>query len=592
MILLSLLSLFYCSMIAQENPDWRSDGADLMAAGKFDEMLILANELIETRGDSAGFYHLKGTALANLGDFDGSIVAVSKGLEIDPTSPRCLILMSELTMQLGDMNRAEDYAEKAKSADPSSAHAALVLGQIKSYQGNFLAIMELDRAIKLEPEFVEAYLARATHHLSNGAAALAIKDIDHCLNIDPEYIPALYFKVRLMAESGNMEEALAAIDSCLALDEENAEYHATKGTILFFLGRHAEGEQSDSRSIELDDSDFLIYQNRSRNRYKLEDMDGCCEDWNKAIELLEIQGDDSVRIAGLRAEMAHLCDPQISAYYYQRGIAQYNLGDFESSVNMYDEGIKKFPNSQMLYAFKGNAHLQLEDYKLANEAYHMAHENRTTLDLEFDQNPGFNVPGMSREDIKRASIGENAGNIAMTYSELGKHKKAIEHIDYAVLTIDSIQGKVDESILMGTLIARIEILSAAGEHKTAVMRADELISLMPSEPGLYLIKATTLLTSVEQPEKREIWIRHSGADLIAGPKVNVWTKSKVDTATLNRALTACNQSIAYAPNLPDGYFIRAQIKMMLDDPSYCGDVLQCKSLGVDNVEEVLGVTCE
>lgn len=58
------------------------------------------------------------------------------------------------------------------------------------------ALADYNRAITLNPDFLEAYLQRGLLNLSQGREAEARRDFDQCMNLNPDAKPLIEARVR------------------------------------------------------------------------------------------------------------------------------------------------------------------------------------------------------------------------------------------------------------------------------------------------------------------------------------------------------------------------------------------------------------
>ena len=155
--------------------------------------------------------------------------------------------------------RAEEYFYSAFAKD-----------DLGDYTG---AIQDYNKAIELDPDFVDAYNNRGIDKHSLGDKIGAIQDYNKAIELDP-YKADVYYN-RAIAKSR--------------------------------LGDGRGAIQDYNKAIEFDPSHGSAYHNRGGAKFKLEDYIGAIQDYNKAIEL----------------------DPSHGSAYYLRAVAKIFLGDKE-----------------------------------------------------------------------------------------------------------------------------------------------------------------------------------------------------------------------------------------------------------------------
>lgn len=79
------------------------------------------------------------------------------------------------------------------------------------------ALIDLDKAISLDPQSVDGLYARGVAHAQGKRLALAVKDFDALLKVDDSDPAALWWRSRVKAELGDAAGAKADRDAALKL---------------------------------------------------------------------------------------------------------------------------------------------------------------------------------------------------------------------------------------------------------------------------------------------------------------------------------------------------------------------------------------
>lgn len=124
----------------------------------------------------------------------------------------------------------------------------------KDYRG---AIDKYNQAIRLNPNFVEAYLKRAEMRYKLGDDRGALEDCRQALEIDPNYGEAYYYQGRARYRLGYSQSAIDAHTQAIRLEPENGQAYYHRGVAY----------------------------------HDLNDKANAIRDWQTAAELFQAQGD-------------------------------------------------------------------------------------------------------------------------------------------------------------------------------------------------------------------------------------------------------------------------------------------------------------
>lgn len=114
------------------------------------------------------------------------------------------------------------------SAPPGRSDIELLMeaaGDMIRHEEFGKAVVALDEAINLAPDYPEAWNRRATAHYHAGDYAASIADIARTLELEPRHFPALAGLGMINMSLGRMKEALANYEAALAI---NPHFRAAK----------------------------------------------------------------------------------------------------------------------------------------------------------------------------------------------------------------------------------------------------------------------------------------------------------------------------------------------------------------------------
>jgi TolB-like protein/tetratricopeptide (TPR) repeat protein len=162
--------------------------------------------------------------------------------------------------------KAVDYYRRAIGLDPTYAAAWAKLGEailrqvangyVPVQSGLAEAMMSARKAVELDPNLADAYLARASLRMAadfdwQGARA----DFDQALRLDPGSIDAQYRAAWLpMILDGNVDKAIAGFRHALESDPLNVLRRRYLGRALFYAGHLEEAESTIRQVLALNPS--------------------------------------------------------------------------------------------------------------------------------------------------------------------------------------------------------------------------------------------------------------------------------------------------------------------------------------------------
>ena len=114
------------------------------------------------------------------------------------------------------------------------------------------AEVERDAAFKLQS---------AGENARRGEIDSALSDVDGAITIKPDYVEAHYQRGVLLALAGRTEEARAEFENVINMDPRDSRGHNNLGCILFEAGNAADAEASFQRSVEADGDNWEAKKN-------------------------------------------------------------------------------------------------------------------------------------------------------------------------------------------------------------------------------------------------------------------------------------------------------------------------------------------
>ena len=190
---------------------------------------------------------------------------------------------------------------------------ALSLWNGKKYTNPEKAIEYLNNAIKLQPDYADAYGNRGNAYGNLGQQQRAIEDYNEVIRLQPDYAYA----------------------------------YNNRGFAYYGLGQYKRAIEDFNEAIRLQLDDVLAYNNRGNAYDKLDQPQRAIKDYNEAIRLY----------------------PDNAMAYYNRGCVYYTLGQYQRAIEDYNQTIRLKPDDADAYYSRGVVNYTLDQHQRAIDDY-------------------------------------------------------------------------------------------------------------------------------------------------------------------------------------------------------------------------------
>jgi tetratricopeptide (TPR) repeat protein len=260
-----------------------------------------------------GFSYLKKT------QYDRAIEDFNQAIQRDPNNAWAFANRGNAYFNTHQPERALLDYDQALALNPAG-YATLFYGRGAIHNGmgdSDLAIADFGQAIRLQPEFPEAFNNRGIAYFDNGQYSRAIEDYGQALHFRPDYPSALHNRGNAYAAKGQYDRALEDYNKAIelqpapaalrnrgnvyrakgdyekALADLNAAIHSLasaaaldeRGDIYLELGQNARALEDFSAAVrsQADDPDAL--QSRARAEFYLGQWNDAVADFQKSLSL-------------------------------------------------------------------------------------------------------------------------------------------------------------------------------------------------------------------------------------------------------------------------------------------------------------------
>jgi tetratricopeptide (TPR) repeat protein len=207
------------------------------------------------------------------------------------------------------------------------------------------AVENYSQALRLNPNYGEAYFGRGDARGDLGDKQGAIEDLTQAIRINPNQLRAYGARGLFRSQSGDQEGAKADFQKALNISINSEDYrdYINRGLAHSGLGDKKSAIADYDQAIRLAPKYAPAYINRGIARYALGDKQGAITDLDQAIRL----------------------EPKLAPAYANRGFVRYELGDKQGAITDADQAISLNPNLAMAYQNRGVFRSGLGDYKSA-----------------------------------------------------------------------------------------------------------------------------------------------------------------------------------------------------------------------------------
>jgi S1-C subfamily serine protease len=201
---------------------------------------------------------------------------------------------------------------------PKTPQAAdfFLIGVDRFNRGNLGGSIEaMNEAIKLNPRYTKAYLARASANFMFKRIGAALADADRAIASDSQSAIAYASKCFFLSEFGKQGEALGACDRAVTLAPKNAMAYNVKGLVELRLRDYSRASADLERAIELNPNLYYAYNNLAIAQAARQNLLGGLNTARRAVQI-------APQSPATRSLLGQLL---VANKEYQQGLMQLNM---------------------------------------------------------------------------------------------------------------------------------------------------------------------------------------------------------------------------------------------------------------------------
>ena len=280
-------------------------------------------------------------------------------------------------MMLGQMDKAIEVYSRAIKLNPNYADAYNNRGVTYVEKGNLdHAIEDFNTAIDLKPNYA-AYNNRGLAYDKKGEFNRAIEDYTKVIDLNPNYTETYNSRGNAYDKKGEFDKAIEDFNTAILLNPDYANAYSNRGRTHGSKGEFDKAMIDFGKAIKLDPKLAGAYNNRGNVCHHKGEFDKAIEDFNTAIELKpnDVNAYNNRGNAyGHKGEFdkaiedyntAILLKPNLAQAYNNRGIIYNDKGEFDRAIEDYSTAIKLKPSYVEAYNHRGVAYDKKGDYDRA-----------------------------------------------------------------------------------------------------------------------------------------------------------------------------------------------------------------------------------
>lgn len=232
-----------------------------------DKALADFDAAIQMDPSSVFAYFSRAQFFMNQGNVSRALGDAAKLVELIPGDARSHEFRAFALYRLGRMDEARREYDTAIGIKPSAGDY-LARAETRGYQDQIQKLADIDIALRLNPQYAEAYQERAKIYIAASDGANAIKALDQAIQIKPNYDAALRLRANAYAASNRYDLAIKDLNQILSAHPDSVDdlmarcrYKAESGGVINdALGDCAAATKIRPASDEVIEARAYVYQ--------------------------------------------------------------------------------------------------------------------------------------------------------------------------------------------------------------------------------------------------------------------------------------------------------------------------------------------
>lgn len=189
-----------------------------------------------------------------LKQYDGALNTLADIMKIRPGDPEALFMLGMVYKDQGKTNLAIGAFQSAVERNPEMSEAWVILGDLMDRTHNPLASQYFDNAVRVAPNNVAAWHAKAYFLQNHDKVDEALEIYRHIHTLNAQYPEAYLNAGILLMYLDSLDTAMNEFDILQKIDPTNAAAWFYKGKIYHLKGMNTEAKSAYEQALRLDEN--------------------------------------------------------------------------------------------------------------------------------------------------------------------------------------------------------------------------------------------------------------------------------------------------------------------------------------------------
>lgn len=203
--------------------------------------------------------------------------------------------------------------------------------------------------LKIYPQFEDGYAARGRLRVIDGDTVGALADLDKAISISKNNVNAFLLRAQIAADQKRWEAALSDMDAAIRLQPQEADLYVNRAYLRYNLDDYFGAMSDYNYTLELEPYNSAALFNRALLRYEVKDLNRAADDFNSVLKY----------------------DPDNFHARYNLGLVNMERGHHKEALSDLDKITRKYPRFYPAYYAKAEVFRDMGDMRTAMQNAHV-----------------------------------------------------------------------------------------------------------------------------------------------------------------------------------------------------------------------------